>query len=79
MPDITILPLLSDYFSVSTDQILGLKPLDGEMYIPEKQPQRIFGIRNWNTFYEHEKVIGTMIMQGFLFRRFGRLINLFLY
>ncbi len=28
MPDIAVLPLLAEYFSVSTDQLLGLKPLD---------------------------------------------------
>ena len=36
MPDISILPLLADFFNVSTDQLLGLKPLDGETYFPEK-------------------------------------------
>ncbi len=30
MPDITVLPLLAEYFQVSTDQLLRLKPLDGE-------------------------------------------------
>ena len=34
MPDISILPLLAEYFQVSTDQLLGLKPLDGEVYAP---------------------------------------------
>ncbi|MCI8668507.1 MAG: helix-turn-helix transcriptional regulator [Lachnospiraceae bacterium] len=49
MPDITILPLLADYFSVSTDQILGLKPLDGEMYIQEKTATKDF----WNQKLEY--------------------------
>ncbi len=49
MPDITILPLLAEYFSVSTDQILGLKPLDGEMYIPEKTSTKDF----WNQKLEY--------------------------
>ena len=49
MPDITILPLLADYFSVSTDQILGLKPLDEEMYIPEKTATKVF----WNQKLEY--------------------------
>lgn len=30
MPDITLLPLISDYFSVSTDEILGIKPLKND-------------------------------------------------
>ena len=48
MPDITILPLLADYFKVSTDQLLGLKPLDGETYIPEKTATKDF----WNQKFE---------------------------
>lgn len=44
MPDITMLPLLAEYFHVSTDQLLGLKPLDGEGYIPEKTATKEF----WN-------------------------------
>ena len=49
MPDITILPLLADYFKVSTDQLLGLKPLDGETYIPEKTATKEF----WNQKLEY--------------------------
>ncbi len=49
MPDITILPLLADYFSVSTDQLLGLKPLDDETYIPEKTATKEF----WNQKLEY--------------------------
>jgi len=33
MPDITLLPMLSDYFQVSVDEILGLKPLKDREYI----------------------------------------------
>ena len=49
MPDITILPLLADYFKVSTDQLLGLKPLDGETYIPETTSTKDF----WNRKLEY--------------------------
>lgn len=49
MPDITVLPLLSDLFKVSTDQLLGLKPLDGETYIPEKTATKDF----WNQKLEY--------------------------
>ena len=49
MPDITILPLLAEYFKVSTDQLLGLKPLDGETYIPEKTATKEF----WNQKLEY--------------------------
>lgn len=36
MPDITYLPILSDYFNVSIDQLMGIVPLDGEEYIVSK-------------------------------------------
>ncbi|MDE6925807.1 MAG: methyltransferase domain-containing protein, partial [Acetatifactor sp.] len=49
MPDITFLPLLAEYFQVSTDQLLGLKPLDGEAYIPEKTATKDF----WNHKLEY--------------------------
>lgn len=49
MPDITVLPLLAEYFQVSTDQLLGLKPLDGENYIPEKTATEGF----WNHKLEY--------------------------
>lgn len=49
MPDITLLPLLADYFHVSTDQLLGLKPLDGETYIPEQTATKDF----WNRKLEY--------------------------
>ena len=34
MPDITYLPKLAEYFNVSVDEILGLKPLNNREYIP---------------------------------------------
>ncbi len=37
MPDITMLPSLADYFQVTVDQLLGLVPLEGEKYIPERK------------------------------------------
>jgi len=78
MPDITILPLLADYFSVSTDQLLGLNRLMEKLIFQKGQPQKIFGIKNWNIFYGHEKIIGTMTMQVSLFHRYGKSINQFL-
>lgn len=44
MPDISVLPSLAEYFQVSTDQLLGLKPLDGEVYVPEQTGTKEF----WN-------------------------------
>ena len=44
LPDIAMLPILAEYFQVSTDQLLGLKPLDGEEYIPQQTATKEF----WN-------------------------------
>lgn len=49
MPDLTVLPLLAEFFSVSTDQLLGLKPLEGEAYIPERTATKGF----WNNKLEY--------------------------
>lgn len=49
MPDIVMLPILAAYFKVSTDQILGLQPLEGEEYIPEETATEGF----WNNKLEY--------------------------
>lgn len=36
MPDITYLPVLAEFFSVSIDQLMGIVPLDEEKYIAAK-------------------------------------------
>lgn len=36
MPDIAYLPVLAEYFKVSIDQLMGMVPLDGEEYVPDK-------------------------------------------
>lgn len=32
MPDITVLPVLAAFFEVSIDELLGIKPLKGDVY-----------------------------------------------
>lgn len=36
LPDITMLPDIARYFNISVDELLGLKPLPGEEYIPSE-------------------------------------------
>lgn len=49
MPDITMLPILSEYFEVSVDELLGLKPLKSEAYLSEETDTDKF----WNDHFEY--------------------------
>ncbi len=44
MPDISLLPDIAAYFNVSVDELLGLKPLRQQTYIPRNTDNR----DNWN-------------------------------
>lgn len=44
MPDITLLPAIAEYFKVSVDELLGLKPLRKQQYIQRNTDDRA----NWN-------------------------------
>ncbi|WBW96466.1 DNA (cytosine-5-)-methyltransferase [Oceanirhabdus sp. W0125-5] len=44
MPDITLLPSIAEYFNVSVDVLLGLKPLPQKEYMPRNTDNR----DNWN-------------------------------
>lgn len=49
MPDVTVLPVLASFFEVSVDELLGLKPLQGEIYSVEGTDSDDF----WNKHMEY--------------------------
>ena len=51
MPDITLLPKLAEYFQVSVDEILGLKPLKSREYISRRTDSK----EHWNKKMDYLK------------------------
>ena len=49
MPDISVLPTLADYFQISVDELLGLKPLENEVYLSENTDSNVF----WDNHLEY--------------------------
>lgn len=55
MPDIALLPSLSEYFHVTVDELLGLKPLQAIEYIPSETDNRDYWNDKSNTLYKNRK------------------------
>ncbi|MHB8128109.1 MAG: helix-turn-helix domain-containing protein [Mobilitalea sp.] len=55
MPDITLLPGIAEYFNVSVDVILGLKPLPQQAYIPRNTDNRDNQNGNTDKLYKNRK------------------------
>lgn len=49
MPDITVLPVLAAFFEVSIDELLGIKPLKGDVYSSEETDSEKF----WDNHFEY--------------------------
>lgn len=62
MPDITLLPVLADYFQVTVDQLLGLVPLNEEKYCNRNSKITEFFEKNPKAGYTFMK--GQMISYG---------------
>lgn len=79
MPDITVLPVLAAFFEVSIDELLGIKPLKGDVYSSEETTLKSFGIIILNILCVQGMKAGIMITLVFSFVRYGKLIILSTY
>lgn len=55
MPDITLLPCIAEYFNVSVDELLGLKPLRQQQYIPRNTDDRTRWNEKTDKLYQNRK------------------------
>ncbi|MBE5967185.1 MAG: helix-turn-helix domain-containing protein [Lachnospiraceae bacterium] len=55
MPDITLLPAIAEYFNVSVDELLGLKPLRKQQYIQRNTDDRANWKENTDKLYQNRK------------------------
>jgi len=55
MPDITLLPGIAEYFNVSVDELLGLKPLHQREYKPSNTDNHDTSNGKENNLYKNRK------------------------
>ncbi|QHQ63157.1 helix-turn-helix domain-containing protein [Anaerocolumna sedimenticola] len=55
MPDITLLPVIAEYFNISVDELLGLKPLHHQEYIPRNSDNHDTSNGRENNLYKNRK------------------------
>ncbi|MDF2539667.1 MAG: hypothetical protein K0S76_2688 [Herbinix sp.] len=66
MPDITLLPDIAEYFKVSVDELLGLKPLHQREYKPRNTDNHDTSNGKENNFIKTENISGMTITWSFL-------------
>lgn len=55
MPDIALLPEIAEYFHVSVDELLGLKPLSNQQYIQRNTDDRAAWNKNTDKLFQNRK------------------------
>lgn len=66
MPDITFLPPLAKYFEVELEVLLGMKPIEQEIYVEnyaseEYWAKRIESMKNWKLFHFNEDYLKFLV------------------
>ncbi len=69
MPDITLLPEIAEYFSVSVDELLGLKPLPKREYKPSNTDNHDTSNGKENSLYKNRKYFWNDDYLEFLIRK----------
>ena len=69
LPDITLLPLIADYFQVSVDELMGLKPIKNLKYMPrntdnrENWKNRVDVVENDRLFFWNDDYLNYLIQE----------------
>jgi transcriptional regulator with XRE-family HTH domain len=73
MPDITLLPSIAEYFNISVDELLGLKPLRKQVYIPRNTDNRDSWNGKTDKLYKNRKYFWNDDYLGFLVKNVWRI------
>lgn len=68
MPDVAMLPLLAEYFQITVDELLGLRPLSGEEYILTETGKKNYWDSKKEYLIKSRRSIWNMDYMKFLLR-----------
>jgi transcriptional regulator with XRE-family HTH domain len=75
MPDIMLLPDIAEYFGISVDELLGLKPLHHQIYIPSNTDNHDTSNGKEENLYKNRKYFWNDDYLGFLLNNVWKVEN----